>query len=69
MRPLDDAGRGKTTDGDEEAVRSKWTERAGRTTSLTGSIGVAVVLYLGYRLVQYWRRPAAPPAAQAPEEG
>jgi membrane protein DedA with SNARE-associated domain len=43
-----------------------WLGEKGTLYAL-GSIGVAVVLYLGYRLVQYWRRPVAPPAtAPAP---
>jgi membrane protein DedA with SNARE-associated domain len=36
-----------------------WLGEKGTLYAL-GSIGVAVVLYLGYRLVQFWRRPAAP---------
>lgn len=39
-----------------------WLGEKGTIYAL-GSIGVAVVLYLGFKLVQYWRRPAAPPPA------
>ena len=41
-----------------------WLGEKGTLYAL-GSIGIAVVLYLGIRLVQYWRRPAV--AAAAPE--
>lgn len=43
-----------------------WLGEKGTLYAL-GSIGVAVVLYLGFRAVQNWRKPAAPPApAPAP---
>lgn len=41
-----------------------WLGEKGTIYAL-GSIGVVVVLYLGFKLVQYWRRPSTtPPAAE-----
>jgi membrane protein DedA with SNARE-associated domain len=41
-----------------------WLGEKGTIYAL-GSIGVVVVLYLGFKLVQYWRRPPAiPPATE-----